>query len=144
MNEIPGAWIPASLLLFGGAVTALAAGAAILLAESWSQKMRQRREHFKTWQDRNFKIWQDRQRESFLWLSNDQEKRLNQEVNKSELRSEASSLMGASHSVSGASGSLGYRTSRLSGASSLPVAHSNCKRRRFFRPLKQTSRRSAV
>ena len=144
MNEIPGAWIPASLLLFGGAVTALAAGAAILLAESWFQKMRQRREHFKTWQDRNFKIWQDRQRESFLWLSNGQGKRLNQEENKSELRSEAASLMGASHSVSGASGSLGYWTSRLSGASSLPVAHSDCKQRRFFRPLKQTSRRSAV
>jgi hypothetical protein len=103
MNEIPGAWIPASLLLFGGAVTALAAGAAILLAESWFQKMRQRREHFKTWQGRNFKIWQDRQRESFLWLSNDQEKRLNQEVNKRELQSEADSSMGASHSVSGAS-----------------------------------------
>ena len=107
MNEIPGGWSLAALLLFGGTITALAAGAAILLAENWYQKMRQRREHFKTWQDRNFKIWQDRQRESFLWLSNDQEKRLNQEENKSKLRSEAASLMGASHSVSGASGSLG-------------------------------------
>ena len=78
MNEIPGAWIPASLLLFGGAVTALAAGAAILLAESWFQKMRQRREHFKIWQDRRLKIWQEQQRESFLWLGRDQQKRLNQ------------------------------------------------------------------
>jgi hypothetical protein len=47
MSEIPNDWSLAALLLFGGAVTALAAGAAILLAESWFQKMRQRREHFK-------------------------------------------------------------------------------------------------
>ena len=38
MNEIPGAWIPASLLLFDGAVTALATGAAILLAEKLVSK----------------------------------------------------------------------------------------------------------
>jgi hypothetical protein len=71
MNEIPGVWSLAALLLFGGALTALAAGAAIFLAENWFQKMRQRREQFKTWQDRHFKIWQDRQRKSFLWLSSD-------------------------------------------------------------------------
>jgi hypothetical protein len=41
-----------NLGLIGVAFTALAAGAAFLLAESWFQKMRQRREHFKTWQDR--------------------------------------------------------------------------------------------
>ena len=74
MNEIPGGWSLAALLLFGGTITALAAGAAILLAENWYQKMRQRREHFRNWQDRHFKIWQDRQRESFLWLSSEQEK----------------------------------------------------------------------
>ena len=30
--------------------------------------MRQRREHFKIWQDRQLKIWQEQQRESFLRL----------------------------------------------------------------------------
>ena len=74
MNDIPGDWSFAALLLIGAAFTALATGAAFLLAESWSQKIRQRREHFKTWQDRHFKIWQDRQRRSFLWLSSDQGK----------------------------------------------------------------------
>jgi hypothetical protein len=67
MNDIPSVWSFAALLLFGVTLTALAAGAAFLLAESWFQKMRQRREHFKT--------WQDRQRRSFLWLSSDQGKR---------------------------------------------------------------------
>ncbi len=71
MNEIPGVWSLAALLLFGGALTALASGAAIFLAENWFQKMRQRREQFKTWQERHFKIWQDRQRKSFLWLGSD-------------------------------------------------------------------------
>jgi hypothetical protein len=66
MNDIPGVWRFAALLLIGAAFTALATGAAFLLAESWSQKIRQRREHFK--------IWQDRQRRSFLWLSSDQGK----------------------------------------------------------------------
>ena len=66
MNEIPDAGSFAALLLLAGAVTALAAGVAILLAESWFQKMRQRREQFKT--------WQDRQRRSFLWLSSNQER----------------------------------------------------------------------
>jgi hypothetical protein len=76
MNEIPGGWSFAALLLllFGGAFTALAAGAAIFLAETWFQQMRQRRERFKSWQERHFKIWQERQRRSFLWLSNDQRK----------------------------------------------------------------------
>jgi hypothetical protein len=74
MDPIPGDWSLAALLLFGGASTALAAGAAVLIAESWFQKMRQRREHFKTWQEGRLKMWQDRQRESFLWLSRDQEK----------------------------------------------------------------------
>ena len=78
MTEIPGAWIPASLLLFGGAVTALAAGAAILLAESWFQEIRQRREHLKISQNQQLKTWRDMQRESFLRLSSDQGKRLNQ------------------------------------------------------------------
>jgi hypothetical protein len=68
MSEIPSDWSLAALILFGGAVTALAAGAAIFLAESWFQKMRQRREHFKIWQDRRLKIWQEQQRESFLRL----------------------------------------------------------------------------
>jgi hypothetical protein len=66
MNDIPGVWRFAALLLIGAAFTALATGAAFLLAESWSQKIRQRREHFK--------IWQDRQRRFFLWLSSDQGK----------------------------------------------------------------------
>ena len=140
MNEIPGVWSLAALLLFSGAVTALSAGAAIFLADSCFQKMRQRREHFKTWQDRNFKIWQDRQRESFLWLSSDQKNGFNQELNKGPLQSEAASLMPARHSVSGASGSLGYRRSRLSGTSSLPLAPKIGQRRRFFRLLKQTKR----
>jgi hypothetical protein len=74
MNAIPGDWSLAMLVLFGGASTALAAWAAVLIAESWSQKMRQRKEHFKAWQDGRLKIWQDRQRESFLSLSSDQEK----------------------------------------------------------------------
>lgn len=74
MNEIPDAGSFAALLLLAGAVTALAAGVAILLAESWFQEMRQRREQFKTWQDRQFRIWQDRQRRSFLWLSSNQER----------------------------------------------------------------------
>jgi hypothetical protein len=68
MNEIPSDWSLAALLLFGGAFTALAAGAAVFLAESWFQKLRQRREHFKIWQDRRLKIWQEQQRESFLRL----------------------------------------------------------------------------
>jgi hypothetical protein len=42
MNEIPDVWSLAALLLFGGAFTALAVGVAILLAESWFRKMRQR------------------------------------------------------------------------------------------------------
>jgi hypothetical protein len=61
------------LLLFGGASTALAVWAAVLIAESWFQKMLQRREHFKAWQNRYLKMWQDRQRESILSLSTDQE-----------------------------------------------------------------------
>jgi hypothetical protein len=65
MNGNPSDWSLAALILFGGAFTALAAGAAIFLAESWFQKMRQRREHFKSWQDRRLKIWQEQQRESF-------------------------------------------------------------------------------
>ena len=68
MNAIPDDWSLAALLLFGGALTALAAGAAVLIAESWFQKMRRRREHFKIWQDRRLKIWQEQQRESFLRL----------------------------------------------------------------------------
>ena len=68
MSEIPSDWSLADLLLFGGVFTALAAGAAIFLAESWFQQMRQRREHFKIWQDRRLKIWQEQQRESFLRL----------------------------------------------------------------------------
>jgi hypothetical protein len=66
MSEIPSDWSLAALLSFGGAFTALAAGAAIFLAESWFQKMRQRREHFKIWQDRRLKICQEQQRESIL------------------------------------------------------------------------------
>ena len=74
MNAIPGDWSLAPLFLFGGASTALAAWTAVLIAESWSQKMRQRRERFKAWQDGYLKMWQDRQRESFLSLSSEQEK----------------------------------------------------------------------
>ena len=78
MSEIPSDWSLAALIIFGGAFTALAAGAAIFLAESWFQKMRRRREQFKIWQDRRLKIWQEQQRESFLQLSRNQQKRLNQ------------------------------------------------------------------
>jgi hypothetical protein len=46
--------------------TALSAGAAILLAESWFESLRQRREHFKMSQDRQLKMWQVQQREFFL------------------------------------------------------------------------------
>jgi hypothetical protein len=78
-------------------------------------------------------------------------KRLNQEVNKGPLawhknlmrpvrtpktaRQRAASLMAARHSVSGASGSLGHRTSRLSRTPSLPVVASSRPRLRFFRSL---------
>ena len=68
MSEIPSDWSPDVLLLFVGVFTALSAGASIFLAEIWSQKMRQRREHFKIWQDRRLKIWQEQQCESFLRL----------------------------------------------------------------------------
>jgi hypothetical protein len=71
MSLIPGDWSLALLLLFGGVSTALAAGAAVLMAESWFQKMRRRREHFKAWQDGYLKMWQDRQSESFLSRSGD-------------------------------------------------------------------------
>ena len=74
MNAIPDDWSLAALLLFGGALTALAAGAAVLIAESWFQKMRRRREQFKIRQDGHLKMWRDRQRESFLWLSSEPEK----------------------------------------------------------------------
>jgi hypothetical protein len=80
MNEIPGDWSLSALLLFGGAFTALAVGIAILLAESWFQEIRQRREHLKIWQNQQLKIWRDMQRESFLRLSSDQGKRLNQTI----------------------------------------------------------------
>jgi hypothetical protein len=73
MSKILSDWSLAALLLFGGVFTALAAGAAIFLAESWFEKMRQRREHFKIWQDRRLKIWQEQQRESFLRLRRDQQ-----------------------------------------------------------------------
>src|SRR5580692_7824632 len=68
MREIPSDWSPDALLLFVGLFTAFSAGASIFLAEIWSQKMRQRREHFKIWQDRRLEIWQEQQRESFLRL----------------------------------------------------------------------------
>ena len=45
MSGIPNDWSLAALILFGGAFTAFAGGAAIFLAESWFEKMRQRREH---------------------------------------------------------------------------------------------------
>ena len=80
MNEIPDDWSLAALLLFGGAFAALAVGIAVLLAESWFQKMRQRKEHDRIWQNRQLKTWQDLQRESFLRLSSDQGKRLNQTI----------------------------------------------------------------
>jgi hypothetical protein len=73
MSKILTDWSLDDLLLFGGVFTALAAGAAIFLAESWFQKMRQRREHLKIWQDRQLKIWQEQQRESFLRLGRDQQ-----------------------------------------------------------------------
>jgi hypothetical protein len=73
MSVIPGDWSLAALLLFGGVFTALAAGAAIFLAESWFQKMRQRREYLQIWQDRQLKSWQQQQRESFLRLGSDQQ-----------------------------------------------------------------------
>ena len=73
MSQSPSDWSLAALLLFGGVFTALAAGAAIFLAESWFQQMRQRREHFKIWQDQQLKIWQEQQRESFLRLGRDQQ-----------------------------------------------------------------------
>jgi ABC-type uncharacterized transport system permease subunit len=78
MNEIPGDWSLVALLLFGWAFTAFAVGIAILLAESWFQEIRQRREQLKISQTQQLKIWRDMQRESFLWLSSDQGKRLNQ------------------------------------------------------------------
>ena len=78
MSEIPSDWSLPALLLFCGLFTAIAAGAAIFIAETWFQKMRQRREHFKIWQDRRLKIWQEQQRDSFLRLSRDQQKGLNQ------------------------------------------------------------------
>ncbi len=74
MSEIPSDSSLAALLLFCGVLTALAAGGALFLAESWFQKMRQRREHFKIWQDRRLKIWQEQQRESFLRLDRTSEK----------------------------------------------------------------------
>jgi hypothetical protein len=73
VSEILNDWSLADLLLFGGVFTALAGATAIFLAESWFQKMRQRREHFKIWQDRQLKIWQEHQRESFLRLGRDQQ-----------------------------------------------------------------------
>jgi len=73
MSEITNDWSLAALLLFGGVFTALAAGAAIFLAESWFQKMRQRREYLQIWQDRQLKIWQQQQRESFLRLGREQQ-----------------------------------------------------------------------
>ena len=78
MNEIPGDWSLVALLLFGGVFTALVIGIAILLAESWFQEIRQRREHLKISQNQQLKTWRDMQRESFLRLSSDQGKRLNQ------------------------------------------------------------------
>src|ERR1700722_9051525 len=73
MSKILSDWSLAALLLFGGVFTALAAGAAIFLAESWFQKMRQRREYLQIWQDRQLKIWQQQQRESFLRLGREQQ-----------------------------------------------------------------------
>ena len=72
MSKIFTDWSLTALLLFGGGFTALAAGAAIFLAESWFRKMRERREHFRIWQDRQLKIWQEQQRESFLQLGGDE------------------------------------------------------------------------
>jgi hypothetical protein len=42
MSEIASDWSLSALLLFGGVFTTLTVGAAIFLAESWFQKMRQR------------------------------------------------------------------------------------------------------
>jgi hypothetical protein len=80
MNVIPSDWSLAALVLFAGAFTALAVGIAVLLAESWFQKMRQRKEHDRIWQNRQLKTWQDLQRESFLRLSSDQGKRPSQTI----------------------------------------------------------------
>ena len=80
MSKILTDWSLADLLLFGGVFTALAAGAAIFFAESWFQKLRQRREHFKIWQDRRLKIWQEQQRQSFILLGKDPQKRAQSEV----------------------------------------------------------------
>ena len=55
MSEIPSDWSLVALLLFGAMFTALTAGAAIFLAESWFQTLRQRREHFKIWQEQQLK-----------------------------------------------------------------------------------------
>ena len=41
MSEIPSDWSLAALLLFGAMFTALSAGAATLLAESWFETLRQ-------------------------------------------------------------------------------------------------------
>jgi hypothetical protein len=80
MSDISGDLSLAALIICGGVVTALSAGAAIFLAESWFQKLRQRREHFKIWQDRRLKIWQEQQRQSFILLGRDQQKRAQSEV----------------------------------------------------------------
>jgi hypothetical protein len=73
MSGTVSGWSQTDLLLFAGVFTALAAWAAIFLAESWFQQMRQRKEHFKIWQDRQLKVWQELQRESFLRLGRDQQ-----------------------------------------------------------------------
>jgi hypothetical protein len=80
MSEISGDLSLAALIICGGAFTALSAGAAIFFAESWFQKLRQRREHFKIWQDRRLKIWQEQQRQSFILLGKDPQKRAQSEV----------------------------------------------------------------
>jgi hypothetical protein len=77
MSEIPSDWSLVALLLFGAMFTALTAGAAIFLAESWFQTLRQRREHFKIWQDRRLKTWQEQQLKSSRRLDRIA-KRLNQ------------------------------------------------------------------
>jgi hypothetical protein len=78
MGEISNDWSLTALIICGGAFTALSAGATVFLAENWFQKLRQRREHFMIRQDRRLAIWQEQQRESFLLLGRDQQKRLNQ------------------------------------------------------------------
>jgi hypothetical protein len=80
MSEISGDLSLAALIICGGVVTALSAGAAIFLAESWFQKLRQRREHFKIWQERRLKIWQEQQRQSFILLGRDPQKRAQSEL----------------------------------------------------------------